>query len=206
MFCIHCGKYLPDNSAFCDECGKPTQPAVSAMQQTPPAPVYAPVYTPAPAPQEPKQPSMKWFGFLVIFFLFFNATSCIISGVTTALGLEHENAALLYHAVPGLQIFEILFGLLYVLLGAFGIVTRFRLSGRYRNGPQFLTIFFIASGAWEVLYLVGDILFAPGIYAISDALSLLSAISGIASSLALPLVMLFVNRAYFKKRQHLFTK
>ena len=210
MFCIHCGKQLSDDSAFCDQCGISTRPAQPPVQSTPPVmPVYPPVYpvaVPVQVEEKPKGPSMKWFRFLIYFFLFFNATGCIIDGVTTALGLEHENAALLYHAVPGLQVFEIGFGVLEVLLGALGVFTRFRLSGHYRNGPKLLTAFFIASCAWELLYLVGNFIFMPGMYTFTDAYSILTMCWDITTTLAFPLVLLFTNLAYFKKRAYLFTK
>ena len=223
MFCIHCGKQLPDNAAFCDQCGISTLPARPPVQDAPSAPavppappvapVYIPVYpTPYPvavptqAEEKPKEPSMKWFRFLIYFFLFFNATGCIIDGVTTALGLEHENAALLYHTIPGLQAFEISFGALEVLLGAWGVFTRFRLAGRYRNGPKFLTVFFIASLAWEVLYIAGDIFFMPNMLNFTDPISLVSFVIDLLTTIAVPLILLLTNIVYFKKRTHLFTK
>lgn len=191
MFCSQCGKYLTDDSAFCDQCGVPTQP------------IYPPV-VPAPVamPQEPKQPSMKWFGFLIYFYLFASSTLCMLDGVLTLLGTHHENAALLYSVMPGLQALDISFGVMYVLLGIFGVLTRFRLSGRYRNGPKFLMIFFIADCAWRILFLVGSLLFQPLMTPAIVVSEVLSEIISMAPSI----VLLFVNLAYFKKRKHLFTK
>ena len=233
MFCTNCGKPLPDDSAFCSRCGKstavrapaPAPPPVYTPQQTyiapqpaPVAPQPAPVVPPAQPRYAPAQPyyatpprvaappSMKWFKFLINFYLFFNSTACIISGVAIALGLERENAALLYHAVPGLQLFEINIGVLYVLLGTFGVLTRFRLSGRYRNGPKFLAAFFIASSAWEAQYLAGNFIFTPNVFAFTDVFSVLSVSWDVVTTIGMPLALLFINLAYFKKRAFLFVK
>ena len=198
MFCSQCGKYLPDDSAFCDQCGV----ATASAEPVRPVSVY-PVAPPAPvAPAEPKQMSMKWFGFLIYFYLFASSTGCILSGVLTAIGTQRENAALLYSVVPGLQAFDICFGVMSVLMGAFGILTRFRLSGRYRNGPKFLAIFFIADCVWQVLFFVGDLLFQPMLAWEAILTKASDAITGLAPSV----VLLIVSLVYFKKRKDMFTK
>ena len=46
MFCMNCGKQIPDESVFCQYCGKPV---VMAAPQVQPAPVAAPQPQPAPA-------------------------------------------------------------------------------------------------------------------------------------------------------------
>lgn len=64
MFCINCGKQLPDGSAFCQFCGSPVQavaqqapqqpvPQYAAPQQA--VPQYAPVQQPVPQYAAPQQ-------------------------------------------------------------------------------------------------------------------------------------------------------
>ena len=51
-FCTNCGKALPENAAFCPQCGKPA----TAQEATPEAPKPAPARK-AAAPRAPKKPA-----------------------------------------------------------------------------------------------------------------------------------------------------
>lgn len=64
MFCIHCGKQIPEGSRFCIHCGTPVGAAPSSQQPSP---------LPSPAPAKPK------FPIAVI--------ACILLGVLTAVGI-----------------------------------------------------------------------------------------------------------------------
>ena len=68
MFCMNCGKQIPDESVFCQYCGKPVvmvapqvQPAPVAAPQPQPAPAYTPApqqVAPQPAPAAPVYPQV----------------------------------------------------------------------------------------------------------------------------------------------------
>lgn len=52
MFCIHCGKQLPDGVRFCTNCGAP----VKTKPQTPPEPAVTPPPPPVSTPSTPSAP------------------------------------------------------------------------------------------------------------------------------------------------------
>lgn len=61
MFCINCGKQIPDESAFCQYCGSAVNAVPQAPQQQVVAPVPAtPQYTPAPQPMAPQQATPQY--------------------------------------------------------------------------------------------------------------------------------------------------
>lgn len=59
MFCSNCGKQIPDNSAFCPNCGtafsQPQQPQYNQPQQPQYPPQYPPQYQPQPGGYMPPQ-------------------------------------------------------------------------------------------------------------------------------------------------------
>ena len=117
MFCIKCGQFLPDGSAFCNSCGtaQPTIPA-QPMYQQPAQPQYQPPVQPPYQPpvqpqyqeppyQQPVQPQyqqpynyqapipalpMKWFHFLIYFGLFAGAILNLASGIGYLTGSVYE--------------------------------------------------------------------------------------------------------------------
>ena len=65
MFCMKCGKKIPDNSNFCEQCGTrvvrnvtgtPQAPAASPMRAVPQTPAASPVRVVPPAPAQQTQP------------------------------------------------------------------------------------------------------------------------------------------------------
>ena len=61
MFCINCGKQIPDESAFCQYCGSAVNAVPQAPQQQVVAPMpAAPQYMPAPQPMAPQQATPQY--------------------------------------------------------------------------------------------------------------------------------------------------
>lgn len=227
MNCSKCGQELYEGMSFCDNCGQPVpqrprqqpyspnqQPYASTQQpysQQPYASTQQP-YTPvqqsnAPAwqpvmevPQEPVQEMpMKWFKFLIYFALFAGAVMNVINGFSLLTGTAYEgNADAVYRVFPDLKAVDMLCGVLSLGLAAFGIFTRFQLSGYRRQGPTMLLISYVAVFIYDLVYIFGVRAAIPA-YAI-DMIDFTPMYSNIAVSV----VMVFVNYSYFKKRSHLF--
>lgn len=219
MKCVRCGTEMPDGSKFCPNCGAsteqqpprdpwdtPEQPRKPEPPVVPPQPQYPPYdqqYQQPVYPMYPMQPQfpMNWHKFLIYFSLWAGGILNILSGVLLVTGLTYSvfsdiSPALVYAVYPGLQICDIIMGLLMVAAGAFAIVTRFLLAGFRRVGPTCLLGVYAANIVISVLYVV-----------------LASAISGMnmmdtqtLTSLVTSVVMIAANRVYYSKRAALFVR
>ncbi len=181
MFCSHCGKKLPEDAIICQNCGHSTNSYTN----------YAP----------PDYP-MKWYKFLIYFYLYASAAVTLIYGLGQLTGANYQGVVTsqLYREFPLLKTMDVTSGLLMIGIAAFAVYTRFRLAGFRKNGPKCLTWLYILSIAVAAVYLVGTMI-AVGEKAGSVFLSVLpSLLSNLASSG----LMIFLNWLYFDKRADLF--
>lgn len=101
MFCSGCGKSMPDGSAFCPQCGRPSGVPASAGGAAVAAPAVAPSYAPAP-PAGPVvvAPGLVYAGFwlrlaayiidaLIVGFCF--GTVFVILAIGSGLGSALQN-------------------------------------------------------------------------------------------------------------------
>ena len=217
MFCHNCGTQLDDGVAFCHNCGTAIQkppaaqpaPQQPVYQQTAPQqPVYQqsvpvqPVYQ-QPVYQQPvifmEAPPMKWFKFLIYFYLWAEAVLNIIGGIGILTGASYQGQAdLVYTLIDGLKGFDIFIGLYSIALAGFGIFVRFRLAGYKKNGPLMIMIQYIAVAALALIYIIGMNAIVPSY--IMEFVDLTS----MYSNLVLSIVFVIVNHIYFKKRAHMF--
>ncbi len=206
MFCPNCGANLPDGLNFCTSCGSQmsapsAQPAPESYQQPPQPtrPSYNPVYT-----QAPVGPSMGWFKFLIYFVLFASGVLNIVNGFSYLTGSQYEEYAdFIYAAIDSLQTVDVLVGIMMLAAGALAIFTRFQLSGYKANGPKFLLAVYAANAVINLVYFIGlNAVFSDfGSYA---DLILGDTYTSIFVSIAVSVVMIFVNRTYFKNREQMF--
>lgn len=146
---------------------------------------------------------MKWFKFLIYFSLFFGAVINIVFGlnyVTGGIYFVQSNgdvtADLIYELFGnGLKALDVIFGLLMVAVGVFGIYTRFRLSKYKRNGPLCVYILYGVSPVLTLIYNIG----VGVITGLSDSVSVSSF-----TSIAVAVALIFANYKYFTKRKELF--
>ena len=80
MFCPNCGKQIPDNSAFCSECGKSTAAPAAA-------PASEPTPAPAAAPAAPATPAAPAVGKIKYFTQVAPKNKRILAGIAIGLGL-----------------------------------------------------------------------------------------------------------------------
>lgn len=149
------------------------------------------------APVQPEL-SMKWHKFLICFSLWAGAVLNVLNGVMVMTGMQYDGRAeMVYAHFDGLQLVDILYGVLLLAAAVYGIVVRFQLAGYKASGVSGLTKLYGLVIGIEVFYAV----FA-GVMLGMDMMG--EMMGTLVRSVAPMAVMLFVNRSYYKKREHMF--
>lgn len=192
MFCKNCGTYLDEGTKFCVSCGASQQETAQEYPQQ------------AEYPKEPVGPQapelgMKWFKFLIWFSLFFGALLNLGEGIMALTGGHYAMAggdpAFIYdYYGNGLRACDMLYGIVIIVLAAFMVYTRFRLSRFRKNGPTCLYVVYAAVAACSLIY----ILLASAV--VGESLLDSSTVTSIVTSC----IMIAVNVTYFNKRKHMF--
>ncbi|MBE6571452.1 MAG: zinc ribbon domain-containing protein [Ruminococcaceae bacterium] len=187
-FCGSCGAPLPDeNLKFCPKCGASTDGETPTPQNS------------IPVIEEVKYP-MKWFKFLIYFGLFAGAVVNIVQGFLYLTGTIYDMTSgegmseLVYSVFGGLKAVDIIFGIVLIALGIFGIYTRFRLSGYKSNAPTCVYILYGAVAATGLIYTI----------VVSSMLG--EFIADSVTSIVVSAIMISLNCIYFGKRKSLFDK
>lgn len=196
MFCKNCGNQVDDNAAFCPNCGtvlNNQQPATAAHAQSPLEDNNSNL-------QSQGELSMKWYRFLINFALFASAFLNLANSIMCFTGSQYgEGKDLVYLVLDGLKTVDILMGIACLGLVALDIYTRFRLAKYCKNGPKILTINYSVTTAVSLLYLIAVMIIVSDIADPGEIIS-----SSNIASIVTSIVMIFVNRAYFNKRRHMF--
>ncbi len=206
MFCKYCGQKLDDDAKFCQSCGAKIEESPKTIETDTffddnnasekvqnngePTRVYVPYYP------------MKWFKFLIYFLLFASAVINVISGISQITGMVYYDpftettAQIVYQTFPGLQVVDIIIGILTIALGVLAVVVRFALAKFKAIGPKLLTLFYAFSCVINIIYSLLVIILVPEL-----AVSLSS---DTVTSIITSVIMIFANKTYFTKRQELF--
>ena len=188
MYCSTCGSQLPEGTAVCTYCGAAQRVASAPAQNT--------------LNNAKDNTPMKWFKFLIWFSLFASAVLNGISGFQLLTGAHYggeSEAELVYKVFSDMKTVDTIAGIALIAAAALALYTRFRLAGFYKNGPAMLMLTYAVNVIIPVVYVLGAKA-ALGSY--GDSLDLTSNYSSIITSVA----MIFINKTYFDKRAHLFTK
>lgn len=211
MFCAKCGSANDDSALFCSRCGASLTPA-PRPEQNPSYVSQQPIYQTTTPPQQPNyQPSytqtapqsaalgMGWFKFLIYFALFAGAVLNAYTAIQMLTGSMYgEYKEAVYLVYKDLKSVDTIIGAATLALAAFGFYTRFRLSGFHINGPKMLTYTYVLSAVVGAAYFIGISSVLPEeVMELVDTTQMLS-------SAVVSFVMIFVNKAYFDKRKHLF--
>jgi len=157
---------------------------------------------PVPSSDAPPAPevSMKWHRFLVAFALWASAALFVINGLRLLTGGHYgdgDMAAMVYARFGSLKTVDSLFGLLDIALAAYAIYVRFQVAGFREGAPSKLTALYALNLISNLGYLAA---FAATVQAPLAQIMDSTTVSAIVANA----VMLFANRAYYKKRSHLF--
>lgn len=197
----------------------PAQPAVQAPASPAAAAPGQGVAPQAPAQQVPAQqtpvagvpypaaaaaPPMKWYKFVIWVQLFLSALSFAVTtfqlaqGAFTFVSGVFPSFAAAYGYVPGewvlFTVFNAVFAVLFCALAVMCIVVRQELAAFRRVGPMHYYVLMGAIIGVQLLYIViqslmmGTLLMNPAAF----------------SGLFFAVAMIFINKAYFDKRMHLF--
>lgn len=152
-------------------------------------------------PQETKkdntQPSMKWHKWMVNFSLWLGAVVSAAYGVISLTGVQYEGMAeQVYAMFDGLQMVDMLYGVLLIGMAAFTICVRFRLAHFRKSGIKGLLAMFVLNAVIAAVY-----------YAVASGIigDMSDVASEVGSSLAGAAVSFIIHRTYYNKRMHLFS-
>ena len=153
-------------------------------------------------PAVPPKP-MKWYKFLVYFFLWFGAVLNLINSINIFTGNVYRSQGvepgLAYMMFGGLKTFDIFRGILTLLLAFFIVLTAIWLLQYKRIGVTALLGMYIANAVISIISLVGEYLIVTAVVPIEfQTATLIGVLIGVG-------FMFVVNMIYFDKRRHLFT-
>lgn len=205
MFCPNCGNQLTDGVAFCSNCGTKIAPVSPDTPAAVPIPQTDPV-----APELVKYINMKWHNFLINFGLWAGAVINLSMAIELLFGLNYttetyggktENISdMIYAMFDGLQMIDIVFGVLIAGIAVLGIYTRFQLSAFRESGPKLLLAIYCSSTLWNIAYTVCVVAIVG--FEILDGTKI---ISNAVTDVILSVAAVIINYIYYSKRSNLFT-
>ena len=229
MFCTECGKKIADNVKYCPYCGQKIffenildsndenfslndenfsfETGINTEQNIETPPIQNKV-------NESQEPigntkyagfAMKWYNFLIYFSLWAGALVNLGSGIAFISGYKENGGVFEYELYPyfdGLQFLDILYGILCFALAVFVVIVRFRLARLKKGAPLlyllYLTVSFGTSIFYDFTYLI----------ILSQRINISSEIAHFAGTIIgrgiVVLILVFLNRRYFIKRESLF--
>ena len=138
---------------------------------------------------------MGWFKFIIYFQLFANAFINIINGISYLNGWVYlGKSELVYTFYPTLKIFDVCFGIIYLLIAGYAIFTRMMLAKYKKAGPLNL---YICMGVNILMIII--------CYAVASSYMGTENMANTATSSMIPSIALLIwDVTYFNKRKHLF--
>lgn len=182
--CRLCGNRLDPNQPNCPACGTPVGKVLQPEDLAP-------------------QRGMKFFKFLIYFFLWAEAVGALLTGLRylfgNALGPDTQY---IYSEYPQISTTHIGFGIFYIAYAAFAIFTRFALA-RYRAiGPKLLIAYYALDLAAELMYFICMMSVGTIRIGFFSAIGVKFPLGAI----IFDAVMIYEIAKYFRKREHLFIK
>jgi len=141
---------------------------------------------------------LKWHKFLIYFSLWISALSAVSQGINFYSGGLYEDSAAAYAYYQGLEKLDTVMGLMYIALGIFIIISRFKLARWRENAVAWLTWSYILP---PVCYIVWLFSFS-NITGVLEAPDLASWLGNVVGNL----VVIIINLIYYRKRKELFTQ
>lgn len=158
-------------------------------------------------PETPREmPGMKWYKFIIWVQLFLSAAGYVITAITEFTGSAYEregiSAARMFAAFPGLREATLVYVFVLIALALFCIIIRQELAHFKSRGPRDYLCLQGAVIAIDVIFnvVIAGIVASRANVSIGDVLNIPEMIG----ECAVPVVLLLINRTYFKKREFLF--
>lgn len=154
--------------------------------------IQRPLSQRAPRPQG--ELPMKWYHFVIWFQLWFTLLSGVMNGLSMLTGSCYDGMAeSLYETYAGLAYIDRSYGMILMGWGIFAVYVRQHLAKYKADGPRLYLILLAINPISALVYN----LIAGAIVGGLDVLSL-------AITVLVNVAVIFLNRSYFRKRQHLF--
>ena len=158
---------------------------------------------------------MNWYKFVIYFMLFLSALGNIISAVQhftgsniTAMIGEPVNIEWIYAVFPSLRFLLYFCGIASLAMAVLAIITRQWLAHFDKRGITGLLLLYAGTGLISLIYIIGFMsIFSPALGTLgSDEFA---AVMGVMIFFAIAIIagavlMIVLNRIYFRKRAHLF--
>lgn len=225
MNCKNCGRQLDENVRFCEGCGAKvdieaaeaareveTEVKAAASIASAPASIPAGLYANPQAESISRiAMPMKWHKFLVYFLLWFSGVVNIINGISVLAGWQYSRefgdgaAKFVYAVLPALKPIDVIYGILIIGTAIFGFITAYRLLYKLKGSPKLLLMLYAAGAVISIIYLIVIIVILKkfsndhGVEFDSGSFILQAIWTAVMSVL-----MIVVNRIYYKKRKYLF--
>ncbi len=173
--CNRCGASMKSTDAVCKTCGKAKKLTKNAAAAFP----------------------MKWYNFLVYFYLFLTMANDAYNGIKGIVGAISNSSALYkgYNITLGLRIVDIVYGVALLALAWFAFYVRGQLAAYKQKSTDRYLIFLAVSFAVSFI--------RSTVFAVALNSYLLYAIMIIISAIIFALEFV-LSRIYFKKRARLF--
>ncbi len=141
---------------------------------------------------------LKWYTFNIMFLMWVSALGSFWFGITSMLGSQYGALTDLYYVfMDGMQIVDIVFGALTVLVGVATVYVRQELAHQRRFAPlHFMMLYLLSFVISTVHTLVLTFSFGFGL----EILALFPVVAGG----AMTALFLYLNKKYFDKRAHIF--
>ncbi len=212
MRCPNCGQRLLDGAVRCPSCEiviadwltqHPDYREVPEQVMTKEQPGTEDEGIPGAAireevPVKPDRP-MRWYWFLVHIALVFSSFMNIWSGYQLFMGVSYggrEAAAKIYEMYDGMQVVDMTYAALLIMLGFLALYVRSQLYHYKRSAPRKLLLLYAMNGLVALYYSVG-VSQVTGI-SLMDT-DILYVIPGV-------IIMIIINKIYFSHRKHLFVR
>lgn len=219
--CIKCGYELEDKAKFCIICGEkqPEEENIDdnslqkqqdeneviadidkSTEESLTSPIDDTAFKDIPDLSFAHLYPMNWYKFIIYFQLFLNALLNIVSALRYFTGdIYGDDAKAVYSAFKGLQAWDILYGILLVLLAVFALKARRDLA-KFKSGAPGVYYALIVANSFLTLifnYIRLDLGNIP-----IDNSTLTRSLIGIVFSI----VYVIFNKKYFDKRDYMFNK
>ena len=142
-----------------------------------------------------KEQGIRWYQFIIWFYLYASAVLGLLIGVGEVTGVVYLGMAEVFYTLyPMLQVVNIFFGVMQILLAVIALYIRRQLSRWKVMAPRFLLMYQVFCLVYYAAYLAGTSLVLGEL-----------AVDWLAGAyILLQLLLLVVNGIYFHRRKEMF--